>query len=205
MNELPIYIIDDDPAVLALLDRTLASQGAIVRTYPSANDFIEVCVLPEAACLILDLRMPGMTGLGLMDWLREHHIEIPVIILSGHGDIPAVVDSMKRGAIDFIEKPVNPELLVEKVHALMHISQDRIVARAKKQQMRDRFANLTDREKELLELLAEGLSSKQIAAKLNISIKTVENHRSHLLAKTHAVNVASLIRMRAVVSENSSV
>ena len=111
---------------------------------------------------------------------------------------------MKRGAIDFIEKPVDLARLLEKVRTLARTSKDRIVARAKKQQLRDRFANLTGREKELVELLVQGLSSKQIAQQFNISVKTVENHRSHLLAKTHAVNVASLVHMRTLLNDSQA-
>jgi FixJ family two-component response regulator len=196
MDSFLVYIVDDDAGVLDSLHRILTAEGAVATTYPSADAFVADCPSQDAACLILDLRMPGMTGLGLIDWLKAHRIEIPVIVLSGHSDVPAVVDSIRHGAVDFLEKPVDPALLIQKVRALAKIYRDQIIVRAKRQQLHNRFAHLTDRENELLDLLVQGMSSKQIAVAKNISVKTVENHRSHLLAKTHAVNVASLVSMK---------
>jgi FixJ family two-component response regulator len=202
MNDCLVYVIDDDPGASATVEKILIPQGIKVCTYSCAEQFIGSCVSHDATCLILDLQMPGMTGLALLDWLNAHHVYIPVIVLSGHSDVPAVVDSMKRGAVDFIEKPVNPDALLKKVKAAEATSRDRILNNAKLQQMRDRLARLTEREKELVGLLSEGLSSKQIAMKLGISLKTVENHRSHLLAKMKAVNVASLVRMLVLAGES---
>jgi FixJ family two-component response regulator len=200
MNDFLVYIVDDDPNVLDALQRILMDEGAEVRTYVSAEKFIQSCNSQDAACLILDLKMPGMTGLGLLDWLKAHNINMPVIVVSGHGDIPAVVDSMKHGATEYMAKPADPALLIAKVRELAKLSHDRVVANAKLQRMRDNFATLTERERQMIDLIAQGLSSKQIAAAIGISLKTVENHRSHLLAKTNAVNVANLVHMRMLVS-----
>jgi FixJ family two-component response regulator len=130
---------------------------------------------------------------------------MPVIVLSGHGNIPAVVESMKLGAAEFLEKPVDDRVLVNRVRELLQSEITRREDLAKIQEIRDRFATLTGREKELVELLAGGLSSKQIAARVGIALKTVENHRSHLLAKTRAPNVASLVRMKMIVADHAAV
>ncbi len=194
-----VYIVDDDPTILESVEKALV--GIKVRPYRSAEEFMSDCGPPRAACLILDLRMPGMTGMKLIEWLRAQHIEIPIIVLSGHGDIPAVVESMKLGAVEFLEKPADQLLLLSRVRELLQSESLRRDERAELQEIRDRFATLTQREKELVELLSSGLSSKQIAAKLCIALKTVENHRSHMLAKTQAANVASLVRMKMIAAD----
>jgi two-component system, LuxR family, response regulator FixJ len=205
MNDFTVYIVDDEPGVLQSVQSTLNSVGISAHTFPSAQQFIRSYSPQNAACLILDLQMPGMTGMELIEWLRAHHIDIPVIILSGHANVPAVVQSMKLGAAEFLEKPVNDHNLIEKVREVFQSETNRCNERAKIQEICNSFATLTERERELLELLAQGLSSKQIAAEVGISLKTVENHRSHLLAKTRATNVASLVRMKMIASERAAV
>jgi two-component system, LuxR family, response regulator FixJ len=200
MNDFLVYIVDDDPAVLDLLRSILCPAGADVHSFGSAEEFVLARPSHYAACLILDLRMPGMTGIGLMDWLKAHNLEMPVIVLSGHGDIPAVVDSMKHGAVEFIQKPADPLFLLEKVRELARLLPRRVATNAELRQIREGFASLTAREAELVELVARGLSSKEIAATAGISTRTVENHRSHVLAKTNAGNVASLVRMKMMVN-----
>ena len=202
MNDSTVYIIDDDPAVLESLQNSFRSIGMLVRAYHSADEFIQDSWSPTAACLILDLQMPGMTGMKLIEWLRARHIEMPVIVLSGHGNIPAVVNSMKLGVAEFLVKPADSLMLINRVRELLRSDTLRCEERAKTQEIRDCFATLTQREKELVELLAGGLSSKQIAATIGIALKTVENHRSRLLAKTHAPNVASLVRMKMIAADH---
>jgi FixJ family two-component response regulator len=205
MKDSLVYIVDDDPIVLESVRNSLHSVGMMVHTYHSAEQFIPDFCPDYAACLIVDLQMPGMTGLELIEWLRARRIEMPVIVLSGHGNIPAVVESMKLGAAEFLEKPVDDSLLVNRVRELLLSETLRREELAEIQDIRDRFATLTGREKELVELLAGGLSSKQIAARVGIALKTVENHRSHLLAKTRAPNVASLVRMKMIVADHAAV
>lgn len=203
MNKTTVYVVDDDPAVLESVRTAFA--GTRVLAYQSAEAFIaDYCSLTSTACLILDLRMPGMKGMKLIEWLREQHIEMPVIVLSGHGNIPAVVESMKLGAVEFLEKPADVGMLVNRVRELVRLENERFDERAIVQEVRDRFLTLTEREKELVELLASGLSSKQIAAQVGIALKTVENHRSHVLAKTRAVNVASLVRMKMIAADHAA-
>jgi len=205
MNDSIVYIVDDDPKALESVQNALISADVPVRTYHSAEEFIQDSGPHNVGCLILDLRMPGMTGIKLIQWLRARHIEMPVIVLSGHADIPAVVECMKLGAAEFLLKPANTRMLVERVRELLQSDALRCEERAKTQEICDNFATLTDREKELVELIASGLSSKQIAAKMGIALKTVENHRSHMLAKTRAANVASLVRMKMIAADHAAV
>jgi two-component system, LuxR family, response regulator FixJ len=205
MNNSTVHVVDDDPTVLESVQHCLHSAGIRIRGHHSAEEFIRDGSFHDAACLILDLRMPGMTGMNLIEWLRAKHIEIPVIVLSGHGDIPAVVDSMKLGAVEFIEKPANDRMLLNTVSKLLQAETLRCNQRAKTREIRENFATLTDRENEVVELLATGLSSKQIAARVGITPKTVENHRSHILAKTRAGNVASLVRMKMLAADHSAI
>jgi two-component system response regulator FixJ len=198
MHDATVYVVDDDPAVRESVQTALT--GIKVRPYRSADEFISDPPSRNAACLILDLQMPGMPGMKLIEWLRAQNIEMPIIVLSGHGNIPAVVESMKLGAVEFLEKPAADGVLVSKVRQLLQSESVRYDERAKLSEIRDRFSRLTEREKELVELLAGGLSSKQIAARVGIALKTVENHRSHVLAKTGAANVASLVRMTMIIA-----
>jgi len=202
MHEATVYVVDDDPTMLESIENVLV--GIRVRPYGSAEEFISDCGSPHAGCLILDLRMPGMTGMQLIEWLRAQHIEMPIIVLSGHGNIPAVVESMKLGAVEFLEKPADHRMLLSRVRELLQSESVRCDERAKVKEIRDRFLRLTERERELVELLASGFSSKQIAARVGIALKTVENHRSHVLAKTGAPNVASLVRMKMIVADRAA-
>jgi two-component system response regulator FixJ len=203
MNRSIVYIVDDDPQVRSYVHGIMRSAGIRSVDCPSAEEFIKRFSPGLASCLILDLRMPGMTGLDLIASMRAQKIDVPIIVLSSHGDIPAVVQSMKLGAAEFLEKPPNPGDLVEKVRRLLQVDTERLAARAQLQQIADKFESLTHREREMVELMVNGLSSKEIAAAVGISIKTVENHRSHVLAKTRAVNVASLVRMKMMVGGSS--
>jgi FixJ family two-component response regulator len=205
MHDCTIYIVDDDSSVLNSIQSALTPTEIPIRAFPSAEEFIQNYCPSGVACLILDLQMPGMTGMELFEWLRVRHIDIPVIILSGHADIPAVVNGMKLGAADFLEKPVNDRALIEKVRELVESETARCNERAQIQALRDNFATLTERQTQLMEMLAQGMSSKQIAIALGISIKTVENHRSRLLAKTGAINVASLVRMKMIAVDRVAV
>jgi FixJ family two-component response regulator len=204
MHDAAVYVVDDDPTILESVRNSFRAADMPVRPYRSAEEFISDYDSPDAACLILDLRLPGMTGMKLIEWLRAQQIEIPIIVLSGHGDIPAVVESMKLGVVEFIEKPADDRRLVNRVRELLQSEGVRRSERARVQAIRDRFQTLTVRENEIVELLAGGLSSKQIAARVGIALKTVENHRSHVLAKTQAANVANLVRMKMIAADHSA-
>jgi len=195
-----IYIVDDDLTILESVQKSFRSVGMLTRAFHSAEEFILDYSSEQAACLILDLQMPGMKGMKLIEWLRAQRIPLPVVVLSGHGNIPAVVQSMKLGVVEFLEKPVDDRLLLRKVSELLQLEAEQRDERAKAREIRDSFATLTAREVEIVELLASGLSSKQIAALVGITLKTVENHRSNVLSKTRATNVASLVRMKMIAA-----
>jgi two-component system, LuxR family, response regulator FixJ len=147
---------------------------------------------------VLDLRLPGQSGLQLLEGLRSRHIDIPVIMISGHANVSTAVGSMKLGAVDFLEKPVQHDVLLDHVRAALAGAAARREKAGEARKIRACFAALTARERELVVALAKGKSSKMIAAEIGLSVKTVENHRSHLLEKTGAQNVAQLVTMAGV-------
>jgi FixJ family two-component response regulator len=196
MDSAPIvFVVDDDGGMRKSLRILMESAGLQTRLFASAEELLEAQIADQHGCLVLDLRLPNMSGLQLLERLRAQRIDTPVIMLSGHGTIPTAVQGLKLGAVDFLEKPADPRLLVERVQQA--IALDR-TCRQKSQDLAHihaRFANLSEREREVLAALAKGKSSKMIAVEIGRSRKTVEFHRSRLLVKTGAENVADLVRM----------
>lgn len=190
-----IYLVDDQPAILKALTRLLTAAGYAVQSYASARAFL-ASVDPRAeGCLILDLAMPEMNGLDLQQALRERASLLPVIFLTGHGDIDTGVRAMKLGAADFLTKPVDADRLLAAV-ALACASNRR--ARDTDQELtliRQRLATLTPRETEVLDLIIEGLLNKQVAAALGAAEKTIKVHRARVMAKMEARSLAALVRM----------
>jgi len=189
-----VYIIDDDAAVRDGLSLQLESAGLYVKSFDSSVAFLSSLPRPKSiACLILDVRMPEMTGPELQAELVHREINHPIIFLSGHGNIPLAVKSIQAGAIDFLTKPVDAQLLLDKVQEALALS-----ASMQKQNSMYRASNehlletLTKREREILKLALEGRSNKEIARLLNISFRTVEHHRSHILLKTGVENLLKL-------------
>lgn len=191
-----VYIVDDDPGMLTFLETVMTLESIPALFFRCAQQFLSDYKPTDAGCLILDLEMPGMSGLGLLEQLQERGILIPVIIMTGGGDIPAVVRSMKLGAIEFLQKPLDRRILVATVREALQADAARRETKATADDFRARLSLLTNREDEVLQLLVEGLSNKQVALRMGISRKTVENHRASIMAKTRAVNVADLVRMR---------
>ena len=188
-----VFIVDDDAGVRKALKRLLESAGCNAQTYESAAEFLEDFDPAGAGCLLLDLRMPGINGLQLQETLVEKGSEIPIIFVTGHGDVSAAVKGIKAGALDFIEKPFDDELLLDRVReALARDAQNRqeneVASSAK-----TRFSRLTSREKEVLRLVAAGQSNKEIARALQISHRTVETHRFRLMQKMDAQSLSDLI------------
>ena len=190
-----VFVVDDDPGMRASTGMLLESSGLRHEAFASAADFLDSYDKAQPGCLVVDLSMPGMGGMDLLQHLRSHGIRIPALIVSGTGSIPLVVQGMKLGIVDFLEKPADPVLLIEKVRIALELDEQQRADQASLQPIAQKLATLTAREKELLALLVRGLSSKQVAAALKISIKTVENHRAHLMQKTGALNAADLTRM----------
>jgi FixJ family two-component response regulator len=190
-----VFVIDDDRLIRDGLQSLIRSVGLRVETFASAQDFL-IAKRPDApSCLILDVRMPGLSGLDLQLKLSEAHIRIPIIFITGHGDIPMSVHAMKEGAHEFLTKPVRGQDLLDAAHKA--IAGDRTLRkeRAELMELQKRFDSLTPREKEVLELVVAGLLNKQIADELGMSELTVKTHRAHVMEKTQAESLAHLVRM----------
>lgn len=179
------YVVDDDDSIRTLWRWLMESNGIAVRAFASAGEFIE-CYRGEPGCLVLDVRLPGMSGLELQDYLRRNGVEIPIVFTSAHGDIPTAVSAMKGGAVDFIQKPFSyREVLAIIEKAFRRDAEIRAVAA--------RLATLTGRERAVMQRIIEGKPNKLIAADLDISVKTVEYHRAKLMEKTGASSIAELV------------
>jgi len=189
-----IYVVDDDEAVRDSLQWLLEGKDYRVRCFDSAESFLSRYDAREVACLIVDIRMGGMTGLELQSRLMESHSPLPIVFITGHGDVPMAVDSMKKGAMDFIQKPFKEDQLLVLVERMLDHASD---AFAEYQNAANRdalMARLTLREAQVLERIVAGRLNKQIADDLGISIKTVEAHRANIMEKLNANTVADLLK-----------
>jgi two-component system, LuxR family, response regulator FixJ len=194
-----VHLIDDDEAVRHSLAFLLVSSGFAVQAYESASVFLEKLSSVRPGCIITDVRMPGLSGLDLQRELVSRRIFLPVIVMTGHGDVPLAVQAMKAGAVDFIEKPFSDETLLTAVgEALARYTHDAAHKDSSKE-VHARLQRLTPREREVLDGLISGLPNKTIAYDLNISARTVEIHRANLMAKMEAGSLPDLVRMVLLV------
>jgi len=196
MNSQPkVFLVDDDPAIRDSLSLSLETVGLIVESYSCAQEFLDAYRPEQAGCLVLDVRMPTMGGLELQTVLVAKQIRIPIIFISGHGDIPTSVKAIKGGAVDFLEKPFKKEILLARIlEALTEDARTR-QGDAEKAAIQARFAHLTPREREVIALVVTGKSNKEIARQLAISHRTVETHRARIMEKMAANSLASLVAM----------
>jgi len=203
MNNKPtVFVVDDDQAMRNSLKWLIESVAMQVETFDSADAFIRSYYPGRSGCLLLDVRMPGMSGLELQEYLMQQRISIPVIIITGHGDVPMAIRAMKAGAVDFIEKPFNDELLLESIrHALQRDEQQRDQQR-QRAEIAERLARLTPREHEVMAMVTGGKANKEIAASLGVSAKTVEAHRARVMEKMEAHSLAELVRMAMLANMN---
>lgn len=193
------YVIDDDQGSRKSVELVLKSASIAAQSFDSAEAFLAADLsLNYHCCIVLDLRMPKMGGMELLQRLREANHQIPVVIVTGHADVPTAVRGMKFGAIDLLEKPFEPSALVAAVVKALAVSAELHKKKNEVSEARQRIQMLTARELDLLRLVVAGRSNKQIAADLNISVKTVANHRANLMSKTGAHNAADLTRMSIV-------
>jgi FixJ family two-component response regulator len=190
-----VYLVDDDPSVRVAMERLLKSVGLVVRTFPSAQEFLDQATPEWSGCLIADLRMPGMGGLDLQDQLRALQVSLPVIFLTGYGTVPASVRAMKAGAVDFLEKPVDDQTLLDAVHKALERDRGARRHQAKMQALHQRLAALTPREYEVLTLIISGRLNKQAAAELGTTEKTIKVHRARIMEKLQCASLAELVRL----------
>lgn len=187
-----VFVIDDDEAVRDALDMQLSAAGFITVPFATAQAFLDAYETTWHGCVVADVRMPGMGGIELQEELVRRGIPLPVIIITGHADVPMAVTALKAGAVDFIEKPFRDEVLIAGVRdALSRARHAWPTARASA----DHFAALTAREREVLDLLVAGQSSKEIAGQLGISPRTVDVHRAHIMDKAKVHSIADLVRL----------
>ena len=190
-----VFVVDDDAGMRRGLEFLLKHAGLAVRGFGSAKEFLDFYQPDMRGCMLLDVRMPEISGLDLQEHLRKNGAKLPVVIVTAYGSIPMAVRAIQQGAIDFIEKPFDGALLLERVHrALAHEAQDHLDAQ-RISQLRERYELLTPREREVMRLVVSGLLNKQIAAELGISMKTVENHRACVMDKMKADSLAELVKM----------
>ena len=190
-----VNLVDDQPDVRKALARLLAAAGHQVRGFGSAADFLSSSAPQDAGCVVLDLSMPDIDGLGLQTLLAEAASLLPVIFLSGHGDLASGVRAMKAGATDFLTKPVDEEALLAAVQAALQRNTLALASRASQLDLQGRLASLTPREREVLPLLAQGMLNKQIAAALGTAEQTIKIHRARILQKMQVRSVTALVRL----------
>jgi two-component system response regulator FixJ len=191
-----VFVVDDDQATRKSLRWLVETLGVPVQTFHSPTSFLDSYDPTQPGCLVLDVMMGGgMSGLDLQKELNGREIEIPVIVLTGYGDVPTAVRALKNGAVEFLEKPFDGEVLLEQIRRALEIDATRRRERDAGEVVRQRLMKLTPRETEILGLVVEGLSSKEIATQLDVSFKTVEAHRAKIMRKMEANGVAQLVRM----------
>jgi FixJ family two-component response regulator len=192
-----VYVVDDDPSVRVAMERLLKSVGLTVKTFASAREFLDQATPEWSGCLIVDLRMPGMGGLDLQDQLSARKVSLPVIFLTGYGTVPASVRAMKAGAVDFLEKPVDDQTLLDAVHTALERDRGARRNQAEMQGLRQRLAILTPREYEVLTFIISGRLNKQAAAELGTTEKTIKVHRARIMEKLQCASLAELVRLAA--------
>ncbi len=193
-----VHVIDDDQAVRQSIEFLLRTSGMMVRSYESASAFLSALPAVESGCIITDVRMPGVSGIDLLRRLGEMQIKMPVIVITGHGDVPLAVEAMKAGAVDFLEKPFDDELLIGLVRSALNRSREDATHEAERAELLARLSSLTNRERQVLEGLIAGKPNKIIAFDLAISPRTVEIYRANVMTKMAAASLSELVRMALV-------
>lgn len=202
MKEPVVMIVDDEPDVRAAIGLLLKSVNHQVQVFESAQDYWLRFDPEQPGCLILDVRMPGMSGLELQEQLNRLGYHPPIIMISGHGEITMAVNAVKSGAIDFLQKPVSDQLLLERVAQALQKDQENRTTLHEFQKVQARYETLTSREREVLHGVAHGKLNKVIASDLNVSTRTVEIHRAHVMDKMDAESLSSLMRFVSVLENN---
>ena len=197
MPEVPavVFVIDDDPSMRGALEDLVGSVGLQVRPFASPQDFLQRKRPDAPGCLVLDVRLPGMSGLAFQQELARLGVALPVIFITGHGDIPMSVRAMKAGAVEFLTKPFHDQELLDAIHIAIERDRERRREAVLVAELRERYATLTERERQIMTLVAVGRANKQIAAELNLSEMTVKVHRGQVMRKMQAGSLPELVRM----------
>ena len=190
-----VCVIDDDEDVRKALKRLLRSSGLAVETFSSPQAFLAYPLADRPSCLVLDVQLPGQSGLELQTALQAAELNIPIVFVTGHGDVPMSVRAMKAGAVDFLEKPFEDRDLLDSIHRALDESRERRADDAERAVIRQHIDSLTPRERQVLELLVTGLLNKQVAGELGAAEKTIKIHRGRIMAKMHAKSLVDLARM----------
>jgi len=197
MKEKPssVFVVDDDDAVRTSLKLLLKSVGQPAEAYASAQEFLDAFDPDRPGCLVLDIRMPGMSGLELQAKLNEMHAMTPIVFITGHGDVPMAVEAMQNGAVDFIQKPFRDQDLLDRINQAIEKDKENRAGLLARDEIRRRIGTLTPREREVLDLVTQGKANKVVAGDLNVSQRTVEIHRARVMEKMGASSLAHLVRM----------
>lgn len=195
MNSRTVFLVDDDEAIRHSASFMLRHAGYAVKTYPDGISFLEQVSEEHSGCILLDVRMPGMDGLAVQNALNTRGINMPVIILTGHGDVPVAVEAMKGGAVEFLEKPYEKKALVSAIESAFVLLDNQSADDKRSVDAKAKLTSLTPREMEVLESLVAGLTNKGVAQALSISPRTVEIHRAHMMEKLQAESLSSALRI----------
>jgi len=198
-----VFVVDDDEAVRASLKLLLKTLGLPAQTYASAQEFLATFDERRGGCLVLDIRMPGMSGLELQEELNTRGAMMPIIFITGHGDVPMAVEAMQRGAMDFLQKPFRDQDLLDRISEALAKDRAGRELLGNRERIRARVAALTPREREVMALVTQGKANKVIAADLDLSQRTVEIHRAHVMEKMGANSLAHLVRMAIEMDEGT--
>jgi FixJ family two-component response regulator len=199
-----VFVVDDDPSMRRSLDTLLRSVGLDVELFSSAHEFMAATRRDAPGCLVLDVRLPGMSGLTFQQELTKAAVALPVIFLTGHGDVPMTVRAMKAGAVEFLTKPFDEQVLLDAVHAAIDRDRARRRDASGLATLKARYEELTERERQVMQLVVTGRVNKQIAAELGLSVVTVKVHRGQVMHKMLAKSVAELVRMADHLGKGSA-
>jgi RNA polymerase sigma factor (sigma-70 family) len=197
-----VFVVDDDEEVRSALKLLFESVGLPVICYPSAMDYLQQFDASSPGCLVVDIRMPGMSGLDMQEKLAQYPLHPPVIIITGHGDVPMAVRAVQAGAVNFIEKPFRDQILLDSVHRAIEVDAERRGEASRLSDIQDRLDQLTPREREVLDLVISGMRNKNISQQLGITLSTVEAHRSRVMEKMQADSLSHLMRMMLTLEKD---